>query len=195
MKGIETLRGPLLVALFVSSLSGCEESRTKLLGLPPPEVVPQVTLEKYAGTWYEIARIPNQFQEGCAETTTHYEIRNEEKGKVKVTNRCRKEDSEDKWKTVKGTAKVFDEKTNAKLKVTFLWPFIGDYWILDLADDYSYAAVGTPDRNNLWILARSPDLDEATFAAIVERMKAKQYPVEDLVRTAHGTVPVPEDDE
>ena len=100
----------------------------------PLVTVRQVDLNRYAGTWYEIARYPNRFQKKCdGDTTALYLLRDD--GTVGVLNSCRKSDG-----TVtsnKGTAKVVDPATNAKLKVTFFWPFSGDYWILDLAPDYS----------------------------------------------------------
>src|SRR5690606_31243590 len=130
-----TNRAIVAAALLVSLLLGCDESRTEKLGLPPPEVVQHVSLEKYAGTWYEIARLPNRFQKGCTKTTATYTLQKD--GKIGVKNACRKAKSGNE-KTISGSAKVVDQATGAKLKVTFLWPLSGDYWILDLADDYSF---------------------------------------------------------
>src|SRR6187431_1292753 len=103
------------------------------------EVVPAVDLSRYAGRWYEIARLPNRFEKKCADSVTAtYTLRSD--GKVDVVNRCRKANG--KYTTAKAKAKVVDTKTNAKLKVTFFWPFSGDYWILDLGPNYEYAVVG-----------------------------------------------------
>jgi len=172
-----------IVTLLISLLLGCDESRTEKLGLPPPEVVKHVSLEKYAGTWFEIARLPNRFQKGCTHTTATYTPRKD--GKIGVENTCRKEKSGQE-KTISGSAKVVDPATGAKLKVTFLWPLTGDYWILDLADDYSFAAVGTPDRNYLWILSRSPQMQAEEYAQLLSRMKNQGFRVEQLIKTKHG---------
>src|ERR1041384_6396552 len=102
------------------------------------EVVGAVDLSRYAGRWYEIARLPNRFEKKCADSVTAtYTLRSD--GKVDVVNRCRKANGE--YTTARGKAKVVDKKTNAKLKVTFFWPFYGDYWILDLGSNYEYAVV------------------------------------------------------
>lgn len=145
-----------------------------------PQVVPRVELDRYVGTWYEIARYPNRFQRQCvADTTATYELRPD--GKIRVINRCRKGDG--KIDTAKGTARVVDKQTNAKLKVTFFWPFSGDYWIIDLDPDYRYAVVGAPSRKYLWILSRTPQLDEATYRRILERVAAQGFDVNRLVKT------------
>jgi len=150
--------------------------------LPPLEVVPRVDVSRYMGTWYEIARFPHRFQEGCVATKATYTLR--EDGKVDVLNECRTESIDGPVRTAKGTARVVDEKTNAKLKVTFFWPFYGDYWIIGLGDNYEYAVVGHPDRDYLWILSRTPSMDEALYNRIVERLQKEQaYDTSRLVRT------------
>ena len=122
--------------------------------LPPLQVVPQVDLSRYMGTWYEIARFPHRFQEGCVATKATYALR--EDGKVDVLNECRTESMDGPVRTAKGTATVLDKKSNAKLKVTFFWPFYGDYWIIDLGENYEYAVVGHPGRKYLWISRARP---------------------------------------
>lgn len=150
--------------------------------LPPLMVVPQVDVSRYMGTWYEIARFPHRFQEGCVATKATYTLRQD--GKVDVLNECRMENLDGAVKTAKGTARVVDEKTNAKLKVTFFWPFYGDYWIIGLGDGYEYAVVGHPGRNYLWILSRTPFMDEVLYNRIVERLQKEQaYDTSKLVRT------------
>jgi len=85
-----------------------------------------------------------------------------------------------------GWAKVVDEKTNAKLKVTFFWPFFGDYWILELGANYEYVVVGEPSRKYLWILSRTAKMDEAVYAGIAERLAAKGYDARKLERMRQG---------
>jgi apolipoprotein D and lipocalin family protein len=147
----------------------------------PLQTVPSVDLAKYMGTWYEIASFPQRFQKGCCCTTAEYAL--SEKGHVVVMNRCRKGGPDGKKTMVKGKAFVVEGTNNAKLKVQFFWPFKGDYWIIDLATDYSYAVVSHPKRNYLWILSRSPQLDPATYAAILLRLKNQQLDTGKLVMT------------
>ena len=144
------------------------------------DVVPSVDLNRYVGRWYEIARLPNGFQKKCADTVSaNYTLRAD--GKIEVLNRCRKASGE--FTTAKGKAKIVDKKTNAKLKVTFFWPFYGDYWILDLGPNYEYAVVGEPDRKYLWILSRSPQMDEALFQELLQKMAGKGFDTEKIIRT------------
>lgn len=131
---------------------------------PPLPVVESVDLERYAGKWYEIASYPNSFQSGCEETTAVYTPRDD--GKITVLNTCREAESR-QLRDIEGTARVADRTTNAKLKVSFFWPFEGDYWIIDLAEDYSYAVVSEPGRRFLWILSRTPTMDDATYEDIL----------------------------
>ena len=122
------------------------------------EVVPHVELNKYLGKWYEIAHLPARFQEGCTDTTATYTL--SEDGSISVLNECKRSG---KVKQAKGKAKVVDKNSGAKLKVTFVWPFYGDYWIINLGKDYDYAVVGTPNRKYLWILSRTPQMDDKLF--------------------------------
>ena len=170
-----------LCALGFLLAAGCAASTTKRLGLPPPHTVPQVDLKRYVGTWYEIARFPQSFQRGCTGTTATYSARPD--GDIDVFNRCRKGSMDGKEKSARGRARVVDRDTNAKLKVSFFRPFWGDYWIIDLADDYSYAVVGHPTRDYLWILARTPTLADSTYQAILTRLRSQSYETERLVRT------------
>jgi len=145
--------------------------------------VRQVDLNRYMGKWYEIARFPNRFQRDCAsDTSAEYKVRGD--GKVEVINSCREKNG--RVKSVSGTAKVVDSTTNAKLKVTFFWPFYGDYWIIALGENYEYAVVGEPSRKYLWILSRTPTLDDATYRRVLERVKAVGYDTAKLQKTSHG---------
>jgi apolipoprotein D and lipocalin family protein len=145
------------------------------------EVVPHVKLEKYLGKWYEIARLPAKFQEGCNETTATYTLF--ENGNISVLNECKKNG---KIKLAKGNAKVIDKTTNAKLKVTFFWPFYGDYWIIRLGDNYDYAVVGTPNRKYLWILNRTPQMNDKLYSEILEFAKSVGFEVGRLIKTTQS---------
>jgi apolipoprotein D and lipocalin family protein len=156
--------------------------------LPPLEVVPAVDLQRYAGTWYEIARLPNRFQQQCVgEVIATYIIR--EDGDVTVVNRCRLANGE--YDEAEGKAKrASDDGPTTKLKVRFapaflsILPFVwGDYWIIILAPDYSYAVVGEPSRRYLWILSRTPVMDEAILQDVLKRISTKGYDPARLVMT------------
>jgi apolipoprotein D and lipocalin family protein len=143
------------------------------------EVVPHVDLAKYLGKWYEIAHLPAKFQEGCSETTATYTL--SEDGNISVLNECKRNG---KIKQAKGKAKVVDKATGAKLKVTFFWPFYGDYWIIKLGENYDYSVVGTPNRKYLWILSRTPNMDSKLFSELTEFAKSKGFDVNRLIMTS-----------
>jgi len=143
--------------------------------------VPHVELEKYLGKWFEIAHLPARFQEGCSDTTATYTLSKDRS--ISVLNECTRNG---KVKQAKGKAKVVDKNTGAKLKVTFFWPFYGDYWIIKLGNDYEYAVVGTPNRKYLWILNRTPKMDDNLYSQITEFAKSKGFNVENLIRTGHS---------
>jgi apolipoprotein D and lipocalin family protein len=145
-------------------------------------VVPHVDLQSYLGKWYEIARLPFRFEDGCTDITATYGISKDGKG-VTVLNECLKNG---KLKQARGKAKVVDKSTGAKLKVTFFWPFYANYWILDLGRDYDCALVGTPDRKYLWILCRTRQMDDTLFVQLIESAKAKGFDVKSLIKTTHN---------
>ena len=168
----------LLSGLALSA--GCATSTTERLRLPPLRTVAHVDLSRYVGTWYEIANFPQSFQRGCTATTATYTLRTD--GDIDVLNRCRKGSVDGEENSGLGRARVVDRATNAKLEVSFFQPFWGDYWIIDRSDDYSYAVVGHPGRDYLWILAHTPTMAEATYQSLVTRLQAQGYETSPLVR-------------
>lgn len=145
------------------------------------QTVPSVDLKKYAGKWYEIASFPQRFQKGCNCTTAEYTLT--DKGYMIVENRCNKGSVSGKTSYIKGKAFVVENSGNAKLKVQFFWPFKGKYWIIDLANDYSYAVVSHPNIKYLWILAREPKMDEIIYQGIINRLKVKGFDLQSLQLT------------
>ena len=150
----------------------------------PMQVVSSVDLARYAGKWYEVARLPNRFQRDCAsDTTASYTLRLD--GKIRVVNSCRKSDGIIKSAT--GTARLAsDKEPNSKLKVSFFWPFYGNYWIIDLDPDYKWAVVGEPGRKYFWILSREPRLDDTLYQQVLDRAKQQGYDVSPLIKTRHS---------
>lgn len=155
------------------------------------KVVPTVDLQKYAGTWYEIARLPNRFQSDCTgDVTATYTIDEDD---IEVVNRCRRANGE--MMEAKGRARrASDDEPISKLKVRFapaylsFLPFVwGNYWIIDLAPDYSYAVVGEPDRKYLWILSRSRKVEDVDLQNILERIRQQGYDSTKLIMTKQSS--------
>ncbi len=144
-----------------------------------------VDLARYAGTWYEIARLPMWFQRHCVDSKAIYTTRPD--GTVGVHNECVTDTGG--LDQIEGVATVVDPKTNARLTVVFDNFFArlfgssreGNYWILDLDPDYRISMVGTPDRRFLWILSRTPHIDDATYQRLVERARQLGFPVSNLI--------------
>jgi apolipoprotein D and lipocalin family protein len=145
------------------------------------QTVPGVDLKRYAGKWYEIASYPQRFQKGCHCTTAEYTV--SEKGYVIVENRCNRDSVNGKPSYIKGKAFVEEGSGNAKLKVQFFWPFRAKYWIIDLADDYSFAVVSHPNRKYLWILSRTSKMNDTVYQQILSRLKMKGFDLSKLQKT------------
>lgn len=172
-----------ILALMTIVVACCWSTGCTTLGPHEPlDVVDEVDVERYMGKWYEIARYPNWFQGAdCVATTAEYTLRDD--GKVRVVNQCRRGGLDGPIESIEGTARVVDEATNAKLKVGFFGPFEGNYWIIDLDEDYQWAVVGEPSRTFLWILSRTPTMDDETYEAITSRLPQKNYDPERLLKT------------
>ncbi len=145
--------------------------------------VPRVDLDRYAGLWHEIARIPNRFQRRCtARTTAEYSLLPD--GRIRVVNRCCTAGGEEISAT--GVARVVDAQSNSKLEVSFVrflgrnW-FYGDYWIIGLDPDYRWAIVGAPGRRYGWILARDRTLSAADRAQCDQILRQRGYDPGDFV--------------
>ena len=143
--------------------------------------VPFVDINKYSGKWYEIASYPQRFQKGCHCTTAEYTLSKD--GYVIVENRCNKDSVNGKQSYIKGKAFIEKNSGNAKLKVQFFWPLRAKYWIIDLADDYSYAVVSHPSKKYLWILSRTPKMNDTVYRQIISRLKEKGFDVTKLQLT------------
>ncbi len=149
--------------------------------MKPLEIVPYVDLQSALGTWYEIAAIPQRFQKGCVGSTAEYSLRKD--GDIQVVNTCLEGALDGKIRKASGKARVVDRTTNAKLKVTFFWPFWGSYWIIGLDEDYRWAIVGHPGRNYLWILSRTPQMDDVLYGDLLELIADKGYDLTKIEKT------------
>lgn len=145
----------------------------------PLETVPSVDLSRYLGVWHELARYENTFQgAGCVNVTAEYGI--DEDGDVSVVNTCR-DPGGNVTETAEGYAKVVEGSGNARLRVSFFWPFFGDYWVVALADDYSWVIVSEPGREYLWILTRAEITTEADRDMLVAKVSELGFDASRLV--------------
>lgn len=144
------------------------------------KTVDHVDVERYMGTWYEIAKFPQRFEDGLVGITATYSLL--PNGKVRVLNSGYVGDFNGKLKTAKGKAWIVDKRTNAKLKVSFFWPFAGDYWIIELGKDYEHVVIGENSRKYLWILSRTPLMDGSVYDGILERLKEKDFDISKIER-------------
>ena len=173
-----------LLAVLCCVLSACAGPAALDPSRVPP-VVARVELARYQGTWYEIARLPMWFQRNCLRSQATYGLL--ETGEVSVLNECETAGGRE---SIRGRARTVDAKTNARLEVRFdNWfsVFIpsqpqGNYWVLYLDGAYRTVIVGTPDRKNLWIMARTPALDEARYTELVGIARGLGFDTEKLIR-------------
>ncbi|MEB0135909.1 lipocalin family protein [Actimicrobium sp. CCC2.4] len=146
-------------------------------------------LSRYVGSWYEIARLPNKFQKQCvADVSATYVKRTD--GDIDVINRCK--NAAGTIEEAVGQGRVPEPGTKAKLKVRFAprwlsWlPMVwADYWVLDIAPDYSVAAVGDPTKKYLWILARKKEIADPVYQALMKRLTSQGFDTSQLVLTRH----------
>jgi len=138
--------------------------------------VKSVDLQRYSGTWYELASYPQFFEKGCRNVKATYTAK---EGYIEVFNQSIKKG---KPNNIKGKAFVVENSGNAKLKVQFFWPFKGNYWIIGLADDYSWALVSDPNRKTLWILSRTPKMDVVLYNSLINKLVEKGFKKEKIVK-------------
>lgn len=184
--------------MFAKSLSAARCATLSLLCLGPGtamaaddpaslQTIGSLSVARYMGTWYEIAKFPNDFQKKCVgDTTASYSLRDD--GRVDVVNRCRSADG--KTEAADGVARQVGGATSPRLEVRFapailsFLPMVwGDYWVIDLDEQYQLSAVSEPKREYLWILSRTPQVDPAAYAALLTRLTAQGLDVSKLVRT------------
>lgn len=150
-----------------------------------PRTVAAVDLDRSAGTWFEVARFPNRFEDGsgraCAEVTATYTPRPD--GRVGVRNTCRDDAAGGLARDVEGQAYVVEGSNGSKLRVSFFWPFFGNYWMVGLSPDYRWAVVGDPRREYLWVLARTPNLPGGDYAEAVGIARAQGFDITRLRAT------------
>ena len=161
--------------LFCLFLLSCQIDTSNTMKKNELPTVAAVDINKYAGTWYEIAKFPNSFEKGLTCITATYSLRAD--GKIGVLNKGHKISDPGKIQESKGKAWIPDPAYPARLKVQFFWPFAGNYYIMDLDADYEYALVGDPSRNYLWILCRTKQMDEAIYGRLTAKAKSLGFDI------------------
>lgn len=169
----------------LAGIAGCVVLLAGCTGVPR-DITPVTGFDaqRYAGTWYEIARLDHRFERGLTNVSATYTLRDD--GRVGVVNRGY--DTEDcEWQSVDGSAKFRGDPRTASLAVTFQWPFAGGYHVFALDEtDYRWAIVSGPTREYLWILAREPRLAPELQTDLVARARAAGFAVERLIMVEHG---------
>ena len=170
-----TLNWFAIIILTMSGLMSCKSTRE----LP---TVQSLDFEKYAGHWYEIARLPNSFEAGLERVTANYTIK--KNGRIAILNKGFSV-NKGEYKSAKGTAWLPNVSHQGRLKVRFFWPFSSDYYVIALDKDYHYVLVGTPSRKYLWILSRTKELDSAIYLKLLSTAKRNGFAVENLIEVKH----------
>lgn len=143
-------------------------------------VVKEFDIDSYLGRWYEIARYDHKFERGLEGVTATYSL--QEDGKIKVVNAGYKDSLDGPRSEASGKAKIPDPDVPSKLKVSFFWFFYGDYYVLDLDQNYQWALVGSSVDRYLWILSRTPRMDESLYSDLLDRLKERGYDVDQLIK-------------
>jgi apolipoprotein D and lipocalin family protein len=143
------------------------------MGGPPLTKVRSVDMSRFVGDWYVIANIPTYVEKGATNAIERYELHDD--GSIKVTFTFDQDRPGGERKQYDATAWVVDTATNAEWRVQFFWPIKFPYSIIELADDYSYTVVGVPNRNYVWIMARTPSLPDSTFRSLLQRVDSHGF--------------------
>ena len=151
-----------------------------------PSVI-SVDLNKYVGIWYEIAKLPNSFEDDLKCITTNYSLRQD--GNISVENKGFKDSHPRKLKVNYGKAWIPNPAYPGRLKVEFLWPFSTDYYILELDEKYQYALIGATSRKYLWILCRNPQMDAIIYNHLISKAKTLGFDISMLKKTKQDCMP------
>lgn len=167
----------MLLILFSSvALISCKTNESMI----DKTVVKELDIERYLGTWYEIARFDHSFEKGLQGVTATYSLR--EDGKIKVINSGYKGSLDGEYSEAIGKAKIPNpQKEPAKLKVAFFWIFYADYFVLELDNDYQWALIGSRSDKYLWILSRTPQIDADTYSILLDKLKTRGYDITKLI--------------
>jgi lipocalin len=168
----KTLSLLILALVFVS----CKSQSTMI----DKSVVKDLDIEKYLGTWYELARYDHSFERGLVGVTATYSMRQD--GKIKVVNAGYRDSLTGEKSEAIGKAKIPDPKVPSKLKVSFFWIFYADYYVLELDDNYQWAIIGSKSDSYLWILSRKPVIEQKLYDELLQKIKDRGYDTDLLIK-------------
>lgn len=171
----------LLILSFLFILS-CTKSNSQMID---KTTVKELDLNRYLGTWYEIARFPHSFEKNLVGVTATYSLR--EDGKIKVLNQGYKNTLDGELSVAEGKAKIPDKLQPGKLKVSFFWIFYGDYNVLELEENYQYVMIGSSTPKFFWILSSTPQLDAGTYEMLLEKARKRGYNLDKLYKVPQKT--------
>jgi apolipoprotein D and lipocalin family protein len=171
----------LLMLSFLINLS-CAKTNSQMID---KTTVKELDLNRYLGTWYEIARFPHSFEKNLVGVTATYSLRDD--GKIRVLNQGYKNTLDGKISVAEGKAKIPNKLEPAKLKVSFFWIFYADYFVLELDENYQYAIIGSSSDKYFWILCRTPQMDSATYEMLLEKARKRGYNLEKLYKVPQKT--------
>jgi apolipoprotein D and lipocalin family protein len=166
----------LLIFSLILFLS-CTNTKSQMIN---KTTVKELNLNRYLGTWYEIARFPHSFEKNLVGVTATYSLRDD--GKIKVLNQGYKNTLDGELSVAVGKAKIPNKLEPAKLKVSFFWIFYGDYYVLELDENYQYVMIGSSSPKYFWILCRTPQMDSATYEMLLEKARKRGYNLDKLVK-------------
>lgn len=167
----------ILIIVIPLILIGCTTTKSSI------PTVTKFEIDRYMGTWYEIARLDHSFERGLSDVSATYTLLDD--GRVRVLNRGVKIKTGERTQ-IEGKARIRKGAGPAELSVTFFWPFSGAYRIIALEEDYSHAMVCSSGLGYLWILARSPQYDSAIYRKYIELAEKYGFKVEDLLIVSHN---------
>jgi len=160
---------------MVLSFLGCAQSDKNRID---NSTIKSLDLNRYLGTWYEIARFPHSFEKNLVGVTANYSLR--EDGMIRVLNKGYKKSLDGKLSVAEGKAKIPDPNDSGKLKVSFFWIFYGDYYILELDENYQYVMIGSSTDKYFWILSRTPQMDESIYQMLLDNARKRGYNLDKL---------------
>jgi apolipoprotein D and lipocalin family protein len=167
----------VLSFIFLSAGNGCKNDKPENMDF---STVKELDLERYMGTWYEIARFDHSFERGLVGVTANYSYRDD--GKIKVVNTGYKNSLEGPYKEAVGKAKQPNpQEEPGKLKVSFFWFFYADYFVFELDEDYQWVLIGSSSDKYLWILSRTPQLEQETRDYILKKARKRGYDTGKLI--------------
>jgi apolipoprotein D and lipocalin family protein len=177
LKSLNIFLTVIIFIIIIISFVSCKTPKTMV----DKTVVKELDIQKYLGTWYEIARYDHSFEKGLVGVTANYSMRDD--GKIKVINSGYKNSLNGKFSQAVGKAKVPDPINEpAKLKVSFFLFFYGDYYVMELDKDYQWALIGSSSDSYLWILSRKPQIEKELYNELLEKLKKRGYNIDKLIK-------------